>query len=110
VLQNKLGMSKLPDHLTNPAYFQTLCKPLQQAVVDFPHQAHMVIRRHRLDVNEFDAMIAKTRSNFLFRRNVLQELRDLAQLSEIGEFIYIFHIQWIIRNNAYLLRIFVDEY
>jgi hypothetical protein len=84
-----LRLQRIPDHLTDPQLFQTLCKPLQQAVLDFPLQANMVVTKHGLSEEEFEQQLQKMKINYFFRKKVEKELRDLEQLIDISEYCFL---------------------
>jgi hypothetical protein len=76
-LVDQLGVSRLPDNFCDAEVLPTMCKPIQQACVEFPKTAQAFMYHHGLDEAEFQFLQEKMRKNLLFRMRVQSEVGKL---------------------------------
>lgn len=65
--------------ISDPSLMPFLSPKVRAVVEAFPYQAEDIIKKHGLDSEEFNQMLAETKSNPMFRWKVQKHMRDLGQ-------------------------------
>jgi hypothetical protein len=74
-LKNYVRSDKLPDGISDPAWLPWLNPIVREVVVAFPAQAEEIVKKHGLDSDEFNGMLAQSKASQLFRWNVQRQIR-----------------------------------
>ena len=76
-LQRALQIDKLPAHvsISDPALLPFLSPKVRAVVEAFPLQAEAIVKRHGLQSNEFNQMLAATKTNPMFRWKISKEIK-----------------------------------
>jgi len=72
-------MDDLPANLSDPNMLPLLSAPVREMVQSFPVAAAGIVQQHGLECDEFNRMLAASRTSKRFRRKVQQQMEALVK-------------------------------